>query len=175
MAVPIEIDVWQGEVAELEVDAIIIPANESLFMTTPVARAVKRRAGDSVEADAVQQGPAAAGSVVVTGGGSLAVPYVIHAIGVGHDLRADGDRLEQALGAAFDAAGRLGLRRLAIVPVGTERGVFEPEEAAAHLVAVLERRAAAGEPLPTSMVVTTTSAAELAALRILLLPIGSTG
>ena len=43
MAVPIEIDVWQGEIAELEVDAIIVPANESLFMTNPLARTVKRR------------------------------------------------------------------------------------------------------------------------------------
>jgi O-acetyl-ADP-ribose deacetylase (regulator of RNase III) len=38
MAIPIEIDVWQGEIAELEVDAILVPANESLFMTTPVGR-----------------------------------------------------------------------------------------------------------------------------------------
>ena len=30
-----EIDVWQGDISELEVDAIIVPANESLFMTGP--------------------------------------------------------------------------------------------------------------------------------------------
>ena len=40
MAVPIEIDVWQGEIAELEVDAIIVPANESLFMTNPARPAL---------------------------------------------------------------------------------------------------------------------------------------
>ena len=61
MAVPIEIDVWQGEIAELEVDAIIVPANESLFMTDPLAQSVKRRAGETVEREAVAQGPVAPG------------------------------------------------------------------------------------------------------------------
>ena len=28
MAGPIEIDVWQGELSELEVDALVVPANE---------------------------------------------------------------------------------------------------------------------------------------------------
>ncbi|MEP6469173.1 MAG: hypothetical protein ABJC24_05330, partial [Chloroflexota bacterium] len=65
MPVPIEIDVWQGDIAELEVDAIIVPANESLFMTNPLARAVKRLAGEAVEREAVQQGPIQPGSAVV--------------------------------------------------------------------------------------------------------------
>ncbi len=60
MAVPIEIDVWQGEIAELEVDAIIVPANESLFMTNPLAQSVKRRAGETVEREAVAAEPGAA-------------------------------------------------------------------------------------------------------------------
>jgi O-acetyl-ADP-ribose deacetylase (regulator of RNase III) len=144
-------------------------------MTTPMARSVRRRAGETVERDAVHQGPAAAGTAVVTGGGSLAAPYVIHAIGVGHDLVADAGRLEAALGAAFDAAARLGLRRLALAPIGTERGVFTPDEAAALLVGVLLRRADAGDPLPASLVVATTNPAELSALRSALLPIGSAG
>ena len=62
MPFPIEIDIWQGDIADLEVDAIVVPANESLFMTSGVAAGVKRRAGDSVERDAVAQGPVAPGS-----------------------------------------------------------------------------------------------------------------
>ena len=42
MTAPIEIDVWQGEIAELEVDALIVGANESLFMTAGVAASVVR-------------------------------------------------------------------------------------------------------------------------------------
>ncbi|HEX6654687.1 MAG TPA: macro domain-containing protein, partial [Candidatus Limnocylindria bacterium] len=102
MAVPIEIDVWQGDVAELEVDAIIVPANESLFMTSPQARSVKRTAGEAVELEAVRQGPVEPGSAVVTAGGNLAAPYLIHAVAVGHELRGDAACLKDALGAAFD-------------------------------------------------------------------------
>lgn len=165
MAIPIEIDVWQGEIAELEVDAILVPSNESLFMTTRVGRAVRQRAGESVERDAVQQGPIEAGSAVVTGGGELATPYVVHVVAVGHDLRADPDRLRRALDAALQLCGRMGLRRLATAAIGTERGVFDADEGAAALVSVLQARAAAKEPLPSSLVVAVPGPIEAAAYR----------
>ena len=85
MAEPIEIDVWQGEIAELEVDAVVVAASESLFMTAGAATSVKRHAGDEVERAAVEQGPIAPGTAVATSGGDLPAPYVIHAVAVGHD------------------------------------------------------------------------------------------
>jgi O-acetyl-ADP-ribose deacetylase (regulator of RNase III) len=165
MAIPIEIDVWQGEIAELEVDAIMVPANESLFMTTAVGRAVRVRAGESVERAAVDQGPVEAGNAVVTGGGQLAAPYCIHVVGVGHDLKPDAQRLGRAIDVGLQLASRMGLSRLAIAPVGTERGVFDPERAAAILADVLATRAAAGQPLPTSLVVAVTTSGEASAYR----------
>jgi O-acetyl-ADP-ribose deacetylase (regulator of RNase III) len=140
-------------VAELEVDAIIVPANESLFMTGPLARSVKRTAGEAVELEAVRQGPVEPGSAVVTGGGNLAAPYLIHAVAVGHELRGDRGCVVAALGAAFDIAARLSLRRLAMTPVGLERGVFGADEAAGFLVEVIVARSSRGEPLPASLVV----------------------
>ena len=134
MGAPIEIEVWQGEISELEVDAIVIPANESLFMTGPIAAAVKRRAGDDVERAAVAQAPVRAGSTVVTAGGRLAAPYLVHAVAVGHDLQPDRSRLREAIDAALAAVEHLGLRRIAVSPLGTERGVFGAQEAAEILV-----------------------------------------
>lgn len=163
-----EIDLWQGDIAELEVDAIVIPANESLFMTTPVARSVKQRAGEVVEREAVDQGPVSAGSAVVTAGGTLPATNVIHAVGVGHDLRADVDRLMAAHNAAFEIAARMGLGRLALALVGAERGVFAPEQAVAALSDVIRDRLAAGRWLPDSIVAVAATPAELAAQRALL-------
>lgn len=163
-----EIDVWQGDIAELEVDAIVIPANESLFMTAPVARGVKLKAGETVERDAVDQGPVAAGSAVVTGGGVLPAPHIIHAVGVGHDLRADVDRLAAALNATFEIAARMGFRRLAVALIGAERGVFAPEQAAATIAGVIRDRQAADRWLPASIVAVATNPGELAAQRLLL-------
>jgi O-acetyl-ADP-ribose deacetylase (regulator of RNase III) len=171
MAVSMEIDVWQGEIAELEVDALIVPATESLFMTIPVARAVKRRSGESVERDAVEQGPIEAGSAVVTSGGDLAAPYVIHAVAVGHDNRPDADRVRRAIDAAFEIAARLGLDRLATAPIGLDRGVFSAEEGAGLLAEVLARRSSAGDSLPSSLVVAVISPSEATAYRATLEPL----
>ena len=152
-----EIDVWQGDISELEVDAIIVPANESLFMTGPVASAVKRRAGDQVERDAVAQGPVPAGSVVVTGGGELPAGSVVHAVAVGHDLRPDADRLRAALDRALGAIEGLGLRRVALAPLGIERGVYPPAEAAALAIETLARHPG------LAVVIATSNSAETAA------------
>jgi O-acetyl-ADP-ribose deacetylase len=134
MAGPIEIDVWQGELAELEVDALVVPASESLFMTTPAAAAVKRHGGEEIERAAVAQGPIPAGRAIATSGGSLAATYVIHAVGVGHDRQPDPERVRSAVFAALAHCEPLQLRRIAVAPIGFESGVFRPDAAADLLV-----------------------------------------
>jgi O-acetyl-ADP-ribose deacetylase (regulator of RNase III) len=145
MAGPIEIDVWQGEIAELEVDALVVGSSESLFMTAGAAASVKRLGGIDIESAAIAQGPIEPGRAVVTAGGQLAAPYVIHAVAVGHDRRADAERLAAAVGAALAFCEPLRLHRIAMAPLGTESGAFRVEEAADVLVAAV--LAAAAPPL----------------------------
>ena len=137
MAEPIEIDVWQGAIAELQVDALVVAANESLFMTAGPAAAVKRHGGEEIERAAVEQGPIPAGGAVVTQGGLLPAPYVIHAVAVGHDRIADPSVLEAAIRSALAYAEPLHLRRIAFAPLGTEHGAFTVEDAARILVRTL--------------------------------------
>lgn len=137
MTAPIEIDVWQGEIAELEVDALIVGANESLFMTAGAAASVKRHGGDAIERAAADQGPIEPGRAVATTGGTLAVPYVIHAVAVGHDRIADRDRFRAAVRAALALCAPLQVHRVAFAPLGAEHGVFAIEEAAELLVSTL--------------------------------------
>jgi O-acetyl-ADP-ribose deacetylase (regulator of RNase III) len=132
MAEPIEIDVWQGEIAELEVDALVVAANESLFMT-----AGKRHGGEEIERAAVDQGPIPPGSAVVTPGGQLAAPYVIHAVAVGHDRIPDPAVLATSIRSALAFAEPLQLRRVAFAFLGIEHGAFTPEDAAAVVVTTL--------------------------------------
>jgi O-acetyl-ADP-ribose deacetylase len=163
MANQIEIDVWQGDLADLEVDAIVVPANESLFMTVGVAARIKRRAGDAVEAAAVALGPLPPGQAVVTIGGELATPHLIHAVAVSHDLQPDPGRLRSAVRAAFDCAAQLGAARLAMSPLGSERGVFDPADA--MLVIVNEVRARAGRPdAPETVIVAAATPAQFSAV-----------
>jgi O-acetyl-ADP-ribose deacetylase (regulator of RNase III) len=159
----IEIDVWQGEIAELEVDALIVPANESLFMTAGAAASVKRNGGDQIERDAVDQGPAAPGTAIATQAGSLAAGYVIHAIGVGHDRIADREQLAAAIRTALAFAEPLQLRRLAVSLIGIEHGVFTPSEAADVLVSELTGNGL-DRQLPESVVIATASVSETVAV-----------
>jgi O-acetyl-ADP-ribose deacetylase (regulator of RNase III) len=159
MAAPIEIDVWQGEIAELEVDALVVPANESLFMTTGAAASVKRHGGEAIERAAVDQGPIMAGDAVATEAATLAAAYVVHAVGVGHDRTADRERLAAAIRAALGFAEPLQLRRMAFALIGTEHGIFATTDAAEILLAELTRWSIT-RALPESVVVATANAAE---------------
>jgi O-acetyl-ADP-ribose deacetylase len=137
MAEPIEIDVWQGDIAELEVDAIVVAANESLFMTAGAGAAVKRRGGEEIERAAVDQGPIGPGSAVATAGGGLAAPYVIHVVAVGHDRIADPHVLASGVRAALAFAEPLQLRRVAMALLGVEHGAFTASDAASVIVPTL--------------------------------------
>lgn len=161
MAGPIEIDVWQGEIAELEVDALVVGSSESLFMTGGAAASVKRLGGDEIESAAVAQGPIEPGRAVVTTAAHLATPYVIHAVAVGHDRRADAEQLRAAVRSALAYCEPLQLHRLAVAPLGTEYGAFPIEEAAERLVAAILEAAA---PPLESVVVAVPHAAEARAV-----------
>jgi O-acetyl-ADP-ribose deacetylase (regulator of RNase III) len=163
MTARIEIEIWQGEMADLEVDALVVPATESLFMTNPVAASVKRQGGEVVELAAIEQGPIAAGTAIATPGGRLAAPWVIHAVAVGHDLRADPDRLRSALRAALDLAASLSLRRIAMAPLGLERGVFGVSEAALLMLEELDAHDRGASGLPEVVVIALATPHEAAA------------
>lgn len=153
-----DIDVWQGEIAELEVDALVIGASESLFMTAGPGASVKRHGGDVIERAAVDQGPIQPGTAIATGGGSLAAPYVIHAVAVGHDRIGDPARLRAAVAAALALCAPLQLHRIAVALLGTEHGAFTVDDAADLLVTSLV--AGAGDAGLESVVIATAHPAE---------------
>src|SRR6185437_2703829 len=74
------IELWNGDICDLEVDAIVNAANLSLWMSTGVGGEIKRAGGDSIEFAAVRQAPVALGEAVVTPAGTLAARAVIHAV-----------------------------------------------------------------------------------------------
>src|SRR4051794_41692645 len=60
------IELWNGDICDLEVDAIVNAANLSLWMSTGVSGEIKRAGGDEIEFAAVRQAPVPIGGGVVT-------------------------------------------------------------------------------------------------------------
>ena len=84
------IELWNGDICELEVDAIVNPANLSLWMATGVGGAIKRAGGDEIEFAAVRQAPVELGESIVTPAGTLAARAVIHAVSLDRVRRTSG-------------------------------------------------------------------------------------
>ena len=78
---PPSIELIQGDITELTVDAIVNAANEHLQLGAGVAGAIRRRGGDSIQRECDRIGHCPVGGAVVTGGGDLPARWVIHAVG----------------------------------------------------------------------------------------------
>ncbi len=125
-----DIALWNGDICDLEVDAIVSPASPNLWMATGVAGAIKRRGGDAIEFAAVRQGPIGVGDAIVTGGGSLAARWVIHAVSLDSSRRTDAAAIDRAVRGAFARAREIGAETLALPALGTGVGGFPLPEAA---------------------------------------------
>ncbi|HEX5467269.1 MAG TPA: macro domain-containing protein [Candidatus Limnocylindrales bacterium] len=129
-----ELQLWHGDICDLEVDAIVAAASTALWMSSGVGAALKRRGGDGIEFDAVRQGPVPLGSAVVTSGGQLSCRYVIHAASLGMDRRTSAAAIDAATRAAMRQAARLAVETVAFPALGTGVGGFPLDEAAGLVV-----------------------------------------
>ena len=128
------IELWNGDICELEVDAIVNPANLSLWMATGVGGAIKRAGGDQIEFAAVRQAPVELGDSIVTTAGSLAARAVIHAVSLDRVRRTSGPVICQAVRSAMARAREMDARSIAFPALGTGVGGFPLEEAARVMV-----------------------------------------
>lgn len=124
------IELWNGDICELEVDAIVNPANLSLWMSTGVGGAIKRAGGDAIEFAAVRQAPVSLGESIVTEAGSLAAKSVIHAVSLDRDRRTSAPAIEQAVRSAMARAREMEATSIAFPALGTGVGGFPLDEAA---------------------------------------------
>lgn len=124
------IELWNGDICELEVDAIVNAANLSLWMSTGVGGALKRAGGDSIEFAAVRQAPVPLGGAIVTPAGKLAAKAVIHAVSLDRERRTSGPVIEAAVRSAMARAREIGATSIAFPALGTGVGGFSLEEAA---------------------------------------------
>jgi len=129
-----ELEVVEGNIAELDVDAIANAANNHLWMGAGVAGAIKGVGGAEIEREAVAKGPIELGDAVATGAGSLAAQHVIHGAVMGQDLRTDAPTIARTTTRVLEVADEIGARSVALPAFGTGVGGFPLEECAAIMV-----------------------------------------
>ncbi len=85
----------EADISSLQIDAVVNAANESLTMGGSVDGAIRRNAGQGMEAELRRIGRCPTGNAVLTGGHLLGAKFVIHTVApVWHDRsREDGIRL----------------------------------------------------------------------------------
>jgi O-acetyl-ADP-ribose deacetylase (regulator of RNase III) len=124
------VQAWRGDICDLEVDAIVSPASVSLWMSSGVGAAIKKRGGDSIEIAAVRMAPIALGETVATPAGTLPSTHVLHTATLDRALRTSAETVAAAATSAVILAGRLGSRSIAIPALGAGAGGLDPEVSA---------------------------------------------
>jgi O-acetyl-ADP-ribose deacetylase (regulator of RNase III) len=118
----IEIEIIQGDITSTICEAIVNAANNHLWMGSGVAGAIKRKGGEVIEKEAMAQGPIAVGQAVATGAGKLPYKFIIHAAGMGQDLRTDVETVYKVTRNSLLLADRLGIGSVAFPAIGTGVG-----------------------------------------------------
>jgi O-acetyl-ADP-ribose deacetylase (regulator of RNase III) len=112
----------QGDLTELEVDAIVNAANAHLQLGGGVAGAIRTKGGPSIQEECNRIGPIRVGEAVVTGGGKLKAGYVIHAVGPVYGEGDEDEKLRNATLNSLERATEKGLKSMAFPAIST--GIF---------------------------------------------------
>src|ERR671930_1131358 len=129
-----ELEVIDGDVTKLEVDAVANAANTQLKHGGGVAAAISRAASPELQQESDEKAPIGLGEAVETTAGDMPARYVIHAATMELGGPTSAEIIERATRSTLDKAEELGCRSLALVAFGTGVGGFPLEEAARIMV-----------------------------------------
>lgn len=116
------IKIVEGNIALLDVEAVVNAANKELQLGGGVAGAIRVHGGPAIQEECNRLAPIKVGGAVITGGGNLKARYVIHAVG---PISGEGDevvKLARAAVSCLRIARDRKIRSLAIPAIST--GVF---------------------------------------------------
>lgn len=75
------LELIEGDITEMETDAVVNAANAQLVLGGGVAGAIRRKGGPKIQAECGKIGGTFVGGAVITSGGNLKAKHVIHAVG----------------------------------------------------------------------------------------------
>jgi O-acetyl-ADP-ribose deacetylase (regulator of RNase III) len=125
------IQILQGDLTEMDVDAIVNAANNDLILGAGVAGAIDLRGGVEIQKECDEIGSIPVGYAVITGGGNLKARYVIHAASMSlAGIRTTAKTLKTSTAHSLRLAKEHELRTVAFPAVGTGVSGFPMRECA---------------------------------------------
>jgi O-acetyl-ADP-ribose deacetylase (regulator of RNase III) len=110
---------FQGDLTEMDVDAIVNAANNDLQLGGGVAGAIRRKGGDVIQQECDEIGSIPIGGAAITSGGKLRARFVIHAASMQLGGETTARALRSSTAHALRIATERGLRSIAFPAVGT--------------------------------------------------------
>ena len=144
------IHVLVDDLASIQADAVVRPADETLGPTSPMIIRLDERAGPRFADQRRVSSALRAGSAVVTGSGDLTAPFVLHVVVRDRDIQTGRDVVRRALVSAWQRATDWELGTIAAPLVGADSGQLTIEEAATLLA---ETFPAAAEGFPSELTI----------------------
>ncbi|HXJ05548.1 MAG TPA: macro domain-containing protein [Candidatus Acidoferrum sp.] len=129
-----KIVIQQGDLTDMDVDAIVNAANNDLKLGAGVAGAIRRKGGEEIQRECDVIGSIPVGYAAITGGGKLKARHVIHAASMQLGGRTTAANLRNSVAHSLRIAAERGLRTIAFPAVGTGIAGFSMEECASILL-----------------------------------------
>ena len=129
---PDRIEIIDGDITALDVDAIVNAANEALAPGGGVCGAIHKKAGPELAEACAKLGGCATGEAKVTDGFDLPARHVIHTVGPvwGGGERGEGRLLADCYRNSLNLAAEQGLTSIAFPAISTGIYGFPPDRAA---------------------------------------------
>ena len=141
------IEILQGDLTEMDTDAIVNAANNDLQLGGGVAGAIRRKGGPSIQAECDEISTIPVGGAAITSGGNLKARHVIHAASMQLGGRTSAHSLRSSTAHSLRIAAQNGLKTIAFPAVGTGIAGFPLRECAE----IMLREAAKHLEGPTSL------------------------
>jgi len=122
--------IQQGDLTEMDTDAIVNAANNDLILGSGVAGAIYRKGGDSIQKECDAIGSIPVGYAAITGAGRLKARYVIHAASMQAGRRTTAESLRGSTAHSLRLASERGLKTIAFPAVGTGLAGFPLKDCA---------------------------------------------